>query len=161
MADRHACRYARVDRRPLDPPPVVQLRLYDIHNEGTDHESEQEVQDYEYVEPRSSFCSFIYHFLTARYKILDCSAMSTCFQCLLRPIAHRSQFPSPTSLTNLRQQCNPFAPPLALVATHHLQSYLPINSLPQAVRAGFPCQMSSSPTFFPMSILTHSTFPTI
>lgn len=43
----HACRYARVDRRPLDPPPVVQLKLYHIHNEGTEHESEQEVQDYE------------------------------------------------------------------------------------------------------------------
>jgi len=40
-------RYARVDRRPLDPPPVVQLKLYHVYTEGTDQEYEQEVQDYE------------------------------------------------------------------------------------------------------------------
>lgn len=49
-------KYARVDRRPLDPPPVVQLRLYYIHNEGTDHESEQEVQDYDDVQNLGLVC---------------------------------------------------------------------------------------------------------
>ncbi|KAG1859256.1 velvet factor-domain-containing protein [Suillus subluteus] len=50
-------KYARVDRRPLDPPPVVQLRLYHIHNEGTDHESEQEVQDYDDVQSLGLLCN--------------------------------------------------------------------------------------------------------
>lgn len=50
-------KYARVDRRPLDPPPVVQLRLYHIHNEGTDHESEQEVQDYDEVQNLGLLCN--------------------------------------------------------------------------------------------------------
>lgn len=50
-------KYARVDRRPLDPPPVVQLRLYYIHNEGTDHESEQEVQDYDDVQSLGLLCN--------------------------------------------------------------------------------------------------------
>lgn len=50
-------KYARVDRRPLDPPPVVQLRLYYIHNEGTDSESEQEVQDYDDVQNIGLLCN--------------------------------------------------------------------------------------------------------
>lgn len=50
-------KYARVDRRPLDPPPVVQLRLYNVHNEGTDHESEQEVQDYDEIQNIGLLCN--------------------------------------------------------------------------------------------------------
>lgn len=50
-------KYARVDRRPLDPPPVVQLRLYHIHNEGTEHESEQEVQDYDNIQCLGLLCN--------------------------------------------------------------------------------------------------------
>ncbi|KAG1769834.1 velvet factor-domain-containing protein [Suillus occidentalis] len=50
-------KYARVDRRPLDPPPVVQLRLYDVHNEGTDHESEQEVRDYDEIQNIGLLCN--------------------------------------------------------------------------------------------------------
>lgn len=50
-------KYARVDRRPLDPPPVVQLRLYYTHNEGTDSESEQEVQDYDDVQNIGLLCN--------------------------------------------------------------------------------------------------------
>jgi hypothetical protein len=42
-----ASRYARVDRRPLDPPPVVQLKLFYVYNEGTDQEYEQEILNYE------------------------------------------------------------------------------------------------------------------
>ncbi|KAG1819144.1 velvet factor-domain-containing protein [Suillus subaureus] len=49
-------KYARVDRRPLDPPPVVQLRLYYIHNEG-DHESEHEVQDYDEIQNLGLLCN--------------------------------------------------------------------------------------------------------
>ncbi|KAH9925295.1 velvet factor [Fomitopsis serialis] len=33
------------DRRPLDPPPVVRLRLFETFNEGTPQESEREVSD--------------------------------------------------------------------------------------------------------------------
>ncbi|KAG2159278.1 velvet factor-domain-containing protein [Suillus bovinus] len=50
-------KYARVDRRPLDPPPVVQLRLYHIHNEGTDRASEQEIQDYDDIQCLGLLCS--------------------------------------------------------------------------------------------------------
>lgn len=50
-------KYARVDRRPLDPPPVVQLRLYYIYNEGTDLESEQEVQDYDDIRNLGLLCN--------------------------------------------------------------------------------------------------------
>jgi hypothetical protein len=42
-------RYARVDRRPLDPPPVVLLRLFYVYNAGTDRETEKEIRNYEYV----------------------------------------------------------------------------------------------------------------
>ena len=42
-------RYARVDRRPLDPPPAVLLRLFHVYNAGTERECEKEVRNYEYV----------------------------------------------------------------------------------------------------------------
>lgn len=42
-------RYARKDRRPLDPPPVVQLKLYDVSNSGTAFETHTEFDSYEYV----------------------------------------------------------------------------------------------------------------
>ena len=41
-------RYARVDRRPLDPPPVVLLRMFHVHHPGSDQEMEREL-DYESV----------------------------------------------------------------------------------------------------------------
>ncbi|KAG2135996.1 velvet factor-domain-containing protein [Suillus clintonianus] len=50
-------KYARVDRRPLDPPPVVQLKLYCVHNEGSDHEYEQEVQDYDDIQNLGLLCN--------------------------------------------------------------------------------------------------------
>ncbi|KAF8964749.1 velvet factor-domain-containing protein [Flammula alnicola] len=36
-------KYARVDRRPLDPPPVVHLKMFEVHNAGTDREVENEM----------------------------------------------------------------------------------------------------------------------
>lgn len=42
-------RYARVDRRPLDPPPAVLLRLFHVYHPGTTRQAEREVQNYEYV----------------------------------------------------------------------------------------------------------------
>jgi hypothetical protein len=41
-------RYARVDRRPLDPPPVVLLRMFHVNHPGSDQETEREL-DYESV----------------------------------------------------------------------------------------------------------------
>lgn len=43
-------RYARVDRRPLDPPPVVMLKLYEVSDVGTDQQIENEVKNYEEVD---------------------------------------------------------------------------------------------------------------
>ncbi|KAF8153134.1 velvet factor-domain-containing protein [Crassisporium funariophilum] len=37
-------KYARVDRRPLDPPPVVLLRIYHVLDPGTDRETEKEAK---------------------------------------------------------------------------------------------------------------------
>ncbi|KDQ56985.1 hypothetical protein JAAARDRAFT_58465 [Jaapia argillacea MUCL 33604] len=39
-------KYARKDRRPLDPPPVVELKLYRVYNLGTDREVEVEIEDH-------------------------------------------------------------------------------------------------------------------
>ncbi|KAF7795717.1 hypothetical protein EIP86_006882 [Pleurotus ostreatoroseus] len=39
--------YARKDRRPLDPPPVVQLRLFDVFNSGTAFETHKEFDTYD------------------------------------------------------------------------------------------------------------------
>lgn len=36
-------KFAKRDRRPLDPPPVVQLRMYQVFNAETDHPTEQEI----------------------------------------------------------------------------------------------------------------------
>ncbi|VDB87162.1 unnamed protein product [Peniophora sp. CBMAI 1063] len=48
-------KYARKDRRPLDPPPVVQLRLFLIN--GTGEEAvEQEVEDYGEVQNMGLIC---------------------------------------------------------------------------------------------------------
>ncbi|OJA19789.1 hypothetical protein AZE42_05614 [Rhizopogon vesiculosus] len=50
-------KYARVDRRPLDPPPVVQLKLFYVYNEGTDQEYEQEIQNYDDVQNLGLLCN--------------------------------------------------------------------------------------------------------
>ena len=40
---RNRKRYARVDRRPLDPPPVVHLKMFEVHDAGTAREIEKEL----------------------------------------------------------------------------------------------------------------------
>ena len=44
---RHGGRYARRDKRPLDPPPVVQVRFFEVHNAGTSQQRETEIMAYE------------------------------------------------------------------------------------------------------------------
>ena len=39
-------RYAKVDRRPLDPPPIVLLKYFTVDDVGTPNELEQEIDDY-------------------------------------------------------------------------------------------------------------------
>lgn len=34
---------AKKDRRPLDPPPVIRLRMFEVIDEGTSHETEREL----------------------------------------------------------------------------------------------------------------------
>ncbi|KAJ6591253.1 velvet factor-domain-containing protein [Mycena vulgaris] len=41
-------KYAKVDRRPLDPPPVAWLRLFEVHHAGTEAQTETEV-DYDNI----------------------------------------------------------------------------------------------------------------
>ncbi|EED81577.1 predicted protein [Postia placenta Mad-698-R] len=36
-------KYGLKDRRPLDPPPVVQLQIFRVHNPGTSQETEEEI----------------------------------------------------------------------------------------------------------------------
>ncbi|KAI0786921.1 velvet factor-domain-containing protein [Abortiporus biennis] len=49
-------KYARKDRRPLDPPPVVQLKLYQVFNHGTSRETEQEMDCYDDVRGFGILC---------------------------------------------------------------------------------------------------------
>lgn len=42
-------RYGQKDRRPLDPPPVLQLRFYRVFNNGTAHQWEHEIDAYTYA----------------------------------------------------------------------------------------------------------------
>ncbi|OSX65901.1 hypothetical protein POSPLADRAFT_1133298 [Postia placenta MAD-698-R-SB12] len=39
-------KYGQKDRRPLDPPPVLQLRFYRVFNNGTAHQWEHEIDAY-------------------------------------------------------------------------------------------------------------------
>ncbi|KAF8065281.1 velvet factor-domain-containing protein [Lyophyllum atratum] len=50
-------KYARVDRRPLDPPPVVHLRLFAVYDAGTDKEEEKEIQNYEEIQVLGLLCT--------------------------------------------------------------------------------------------------------
>ncbi|KAJ7726899.1 velvet factor-domain-containing protein [Mycena metata] len=49
-------KYAKVDRRPLDPPPVAWLRLFEVFNSGTDAETEQEI-DYDSMHILGLMCT--------------------------------------------------------------------------------------------------------
>ncbi|KAF8240491.1 hypothetical protein L208DRAFT_1427949 [Tricholoma matsutake] len=50
-------KYARVDRRPLDPPPVVQLRLFTVFNPGSSQETEEEILDYDGIQTLGLLCT--------------------------------------------------------------------------------------------------------
>ncbi|KAF9011972.1 velvet factor-domain-containing protein [Cyathus striatus] len=50
-------KYARVDRRPLDPPPVVLLKLYHVYYPGTEQEVEKEVKNYDEVQVLGLVCT--------------------------------------------------------------------------------------------------------
>jgi len=50
-------KYARVDRRPLDPPPVVLLKIFFVYNPGTERESEKEVENYEEIQNLGLLCN--------------------------------------------------------------------------------------------------------
>ncbi|KAH0831119.1 velvet factor-domain-containing protein [Lanmaoa asiatica] len=50
-------KYARVDRRPLDPPPVVLLKLYQVFNNGTEAQYEREIQDYSEINTLGLVCN--------------------------------------------------------------------------------------------------------
>ncbi|KAJ7152276.1 velvet factor-domain-containing protein [Mycena crocata] len=49
-------KYGQVDRRPLDPPPVVQLRLFQVVNAGTKIEREVEI-DYDNIHILGFICT--------------------------------------------------------------------------------------------------------
>ncbi|KAJ7057193.1 velvet factor-domain-containing protein [Mycena amicta] len=49
-------KYAKVDRRPLDPPPVAWLRLYEVVNAGTPAQVEKEV-DYDNIQILGLMCT--------------------------------------------------------------------------------------------------------
>jgi hypothetical protein len=42
-----ASRYAKVDRRPLDPPPTILLRIFTVYDFGTHRQREEEVENYQ------------------------------------------------------------------------------------------------------------------
>ncbi|KZP21308.1 hypothetical protein FIBSPDRAFT_919604 [Athelia psychrophila] len=50
-------KYARVDRRPLDPPPAVLFKIFRILNPGTDDETESEVENYDDVQSIGLLCT--------------------------------------------------------------------------------------------------------
>jgi len=50
-------KYARVDRRPLDPPPAVLLKLFRVYDAGTDRESEREFENYDDVQNLGILCN--------------------------------------------------------------------------------------------------------
>lgn len=49
-------KYARVDRRPLDPPPVVLLRMFHVHHPGSNREMEKEL-NYDDVQVLGLLCT--------------------------------------------------------------------------------------------------------
>jgi hypothetical protein len=78
------CRYARVDRRPLNPPPCVWLQLYEITNPGTNRATEVEIQN----------CG---HFTTILPKDPTYSVFPSDIQ-NLRILCHVDLFPVPDEL---------------------------------------------------------------
>ncbi|KAF6751112.1 velvet factor [Ephemerocybe angulata] len=50
-------KYARVDRRPLDPPPVVLLKLFQVLDPDTPQEVEREISNYDEIQNVGLICS--------------------------------------------------------------------------------------------------------
>ncbi|KAF8723911.1 hypothetical protein AX14_009017 [Amanita brunnescens Koide BX004] len=50
-------KYAKVDRRPLDPPPIVLLKYFTVDDVGTPNELEQEIDDYRAIPNVGIMCS--------------------------------------------------------------------------------------------------------
>ena len=101
-------RYARVDRRPLDPPPVVLLKMYEVEFAGTARQVETEIT-YELSHlfpsaspkfPTNANVNPIQFYLLAAVisRCLACSAPSICSQYLDR---NQSTFPLLTIAANL------------------------------------------------------------
>jgi hypothetical protein len=72
-------RFAHKDRRPIDPPPIVQLHLYQVFHQGTEQESQQEITDLECrITRRCHACrSWLTHSSTGTPRCTDTCAMST------------------------------------------------------------------------------------
>jgi len=90
LSSRFDGRYARVDRRPLDPPPVVLLKMYEVENVGTARQVETEIA-YELSQPspksptHANANPIQFDLLAAVIsRCLGCSAPSICFQYLDR-----------------------------------------------------------------------------
>ncbi|KAM6502467.1 Velvet factor domain containing protein [Amanita muscaria] len=49
-------KYAKVDRRPLDPPPIVLLKYFVVENVGTPEEYEQEIDNYQTIQNVGIMC---------------------------------------------------------------------------------------------------------
>ncbi|KDQ58721.1 hypothetical protein JAAARDRAFT_128280 [Jaapia argillacea MUCL 33604] len=49
-------KYARKDRRPLDPPPVVELKLFRVYHLGTDRQVEVEMENYSNIQSSGRLC---------------------------------------------------------------------------------------------------------
>ncbi|KAF9463249.1 velvet factor-domain-containing protein [Collybia nuda] len=83
-------KYARVDRRPLDPPPVVQLRLFHVFNLGSEQETEKEVESYNEIQMLGLLCTVdLFPVPQAQYDLNQKGS---------RPeITHQSPFSSPGS----------------------------------------------------------------
>ncbi|KZT64983.1 hypothetical protein DAEQUDRAFT_814600 [Daedalea quercina L-15889] len=49
-------KYARKDRRPLDPPPVVQFQLFEVFNAGASSQTEREFENYDAMKSFGVLC---------------------------------------------------------------------------------------------------------
>ncbi|KAF8345946.1 velvet factor-domain-containing protein [Amanita rubescens] len=50
-------KYAKVDRRPLDPPPIVLLKYFTVTDVGTPNELQQEIENYQAIPNVGIMCS--------------------------------------------------------------------------------------------------------
>jgi len=85
-------KYAKVDRRALDPPPVVQLRLYHIHDAGRPSEYREEM-DYKSVDNWGLVCHvdlFAAETSTTRAPVSQNNQPSTSTSTSVNSFQHRS-----------------------------------------------------------------------